>query len=255
MARGSEGKGDGFEAALEALGEDPGPAALQAFLDAHGRDVPRLIETLRRPIASRLLELVGDLRALSDDARVAGALVQNPRTPQHVARRLVPGLYWRDLAAAATNPWISAGVRQRAEGLLLEQLREMRLGDRVALARMAGAAVLRALLAESDERVLEGALFNPRLQEPLLLQGLRSETATRALFEAVARSPRWRSSYGVRLELALQSRTPLPIALAQVTSLVPADLRRVAQARSAHPLVRAAAERAAAPGAPRNSRR
>lgn len=251
----AEGRDDAFEAALLALGEDPAPAALQAFLDLHGRDVSRLIEILRRPIASRVLELVGDLHSLTDNARVAGALVQNPRTPQHVARRLVPGLYWRDLALAAGNPWIAAGVRQRAESLLLERLHEMRLGDRVALARMATAPVLRALLGEPDVHVLEGALFNPRLQEPLVLQSLRSETAPSALFEAVARSPRWRGTYSVRLELALQSRTPLPIALSQVTALVPADLRRLALAKSAHPLVRAAAERAAAPGAPRNSRR
>ena len=254
MAAGTDARDD-FESALLALGEDPNPADLQAFLETHGRDKPRLIEALRRPLPGRLLEQIGDLRPLSDDARVAGALVQNPRTPLHVSRRLVSGLYWRDLAAAVANPWIAAGLRQRAEALLLEQLREMRLGDRVALARIASVAILRALLAETDARLLEGALFNPRLQESMLLQGLRSDTAHVALFEAVARSPRWRGTYAVRLELVLHPRTPLPIALAQVTSLVPADLKRLAMARGPHPLVRAAAERALAPGPSRNSRR
>jgi hypothetical protein len=45
------------------------------------------------------------------------------------------------------------------------------------------------------------------------------------------------------LELALQPKTPLPIAMLQLSSLVKRDLRRVAEAPGVRPLVQAAAER------------
>ena len=43
------------------------------------------------------------------------------------------------------------------------------------------------------------------------------------------------------LALVLQPRTPLPVALLQISSLVPRDLRSVAAASDHRPLVRASA--------------
>lgn len=47
----------------------------------------------------------------------------------------------------------------------------------------------------------------------------------------------------MRLELVLQPATPLALALAQVSSLLPRDLRRVAEAPGLRPLVQATALR------------
>jgi hypothetical protein len=223
--------------------EDTDPSEFPRLLEDLGRDLVQLLGALRRPLPAAFLEHVARTPPWSEDRRVAAALVQNPRTPVHVGMQLVAALYWRDLAAATVNPWIAATLRVRAEALLVEQLRDLRLGEKVALARMAAGNVLRLLLGESDARVLAGALWSPRLQESQLAQFLRGEGATRALIEAVAASPRWRAVYAVRVELVLQRRTPVAIALAQLSSLLPADLRRVAHAPGPAPVVRAAAER------------
>ena len=47
----------------------------------------------------------------------------------------------------------------------------------------------------------------------------------------------------MRLALVLQPRTPLGVALAQITSLLDRDLERVAKAAGLRPLVQAAASR------------
>ena len=232
------------EALLGRLAEGSNPAEWPAALAELGRDLGRLVGALRRPLAPAFLELVAGTRPWADDRRVAGVLVQNPRTPVHVAQRLVASLYWRDLAGAALNPFVASTVRLRAEGLLAEQLGELRLGDRIALARLATPPVLRLLLGDADPRVLAGALLNPRLQEPQLVTALRFENAARALLEAASVSPRWRASYAVRLELVLQRRTPLPVALSLLTGLVEADLRRVIRGTALPALLRAAAQRA-----------
>lgn len=232
--------------ALAAAGTDP--AALRAWLDTWAHDEHLLLALLRRPVPRRLLELLGASRPWCERPLVAGAVARHALTPPPVAQRLLGGLLWRDLAQIAADPRLSGLVRVRCEALLVERLAELRLGDKIALARLATPPVLRALLAESDERILEAGLLNPRLGEETLVALLRGPQVTRALLEHVAAAPRWRASYAVRRELVLQPRTPLPLALAQITSLVRRDLLHVAHSPQLAPLVRAAAERAVQAG-------
>jgi hypothetical protein len=242
------------EAALRAVVTAGGDAAaVRAWLDEWGHDERLLLDVLQRQVPVRLLEHLGATRPWCDRPLVAGALARHPRTPAHVALRLLPALFWRDLAQVAAGPYLPGVVRVRAEALLVERLPDLRLGDKIALARLATPAPLRALLGESDGRILEAALVNPRLAEDTLLALLRAPSAPRALLEQAAASTRWRASYAVRRELVLQPRTPLALALAQITSLVRGDLLRVTGSASLAPLVRAAAE--AALEAPRGSRR
>jgi hypothetical protein len=101
------------------------------------------------------------------------------------------------------------------------------------------------MLADPEPRVAESSLLNPRLREEDLLLALRAAAAPRALLEAAAASPRWRESYAVRLALVLQPRTPLALALGQISSLLPHDLERVALTQGLLPLLQAAALRVA----------
>lgn len=236
-------------------------AALRTWLDEWGYDERLLLDVLQRQVPARLLEYLGVTRPWCDWPLVAGALARHPRTPPYVSLRLLPSLFWRDLAQVASGPYLPGLVRVRAEALLLERLPDLRLGDKIALARLATPGLLRALLGQSDGRILEAALLNPRLGEEALLSLLRGASAPRALIEHVGASTRWCASYAVRRELVLQPRTPLALALAQVTSLVRGDLQRVAASASLPPLVRAAAARAlegprqAPPGPPGDSGR
>ena len=94
---------------------------------------------------------------------------------------------------------------------------------------------------DSERQVAESALVNPRLREDDLVTALRRDDVAPALVEAAVGSPRWSATYAVRLALVLQPRTPLAIALQQISALVPRDLRRVAEEAGLRPLVRAAA--------------
>jgi hypothetical protein len=120
---------------------------------------------------------------------------------------------------------------------------DLRLGDRITLARLATSPVLPLVLVDDDRRVVEAALMNRRLREEDLVTVLKRDDVPRITLEACASSSRWSVSYAARLALVLQPRTPLPVALLQVSSLVPRDLRRVSEADQLRPLVRAAARR------------
>jgi len=226
-----------FAAAL-AAGESR-PRAREVLTGALDEQV--LASALRRAVPAAFLEEVASTRPWSERPRVLARVVLSPRAPQALSLRLVSGLYWRDLAEVAATARVPAAVRSRAESLLRDGLGDMRLGDRVTVARLATPALLPALLADSERQVTESTLLNPRLREEDLVAALRREDARTVLVEATVASSRWATNYAVRLALVLQPRTPLPLALQQISSLVPRDLRRVAEEAGLRPLVRAAA--------------
>ncbi len=201
-----------------------------------------LASALRRAVPAAFLEEVATTRPWSERPRVLARVVLSPKAPQALSLRLVSGLYWRDLAEVAATPRVPAAVRSRAESLLRDGLGDMRLGDRITLARLATPALLPVLLADTERQVTESTLLNPRLREEDLVAALRREDTRTVLVESTVSSSRWASNYAVRLALVLQPRTPLALALQQISALVPRDLRRVAEEASLRPLVRAAAQ-------------
>ncbi len=233
------------DAAIDALfaeilraGESPARAR---ELVARCADEAVLAAALQRAVPVAFLEAVAGVSPWSERPRLLARVVLNPRAPRVLSQRLVAALYWRDLAEVAATPRIAAAVRSRAESQLRDGLPDMRLGDRVTLARLATSPMLPLLLADSEPQVTEAALVNARLREDDLTAALRREDVRAALIEAACASQRWSASYAVQLALVLQPRTPLALALARISSLVPRDLRRVAEDAALRPLVRAAA--------------
>ena len=229
---------------------------LFAEILAAGESVPRarevlarcgdetvLAAALRRAMPLAFLEAVASVSPWSERPRLLALVVLNPKAPRPLAQRLVSSLYWHDLAEVAATARVPAAVRARAEGLLKDGLADMRVGDRVTLARLATPPLLPPLLADSEKQVVEAALINPRLREEDLTTALRRDDARTTLVEAAAACTRWATSYAVKLAIVLQPRTPLPLALERITSLVPRDLRRLALDPSLRPLIQAAARK------------
>ena len=240
----SEAAVDALFAALMAAGDDAGK--VRAALAAAGQDRVVLTGVLRRAVPSRALEVLASTPPWSEDQRLLGAVVLSPRASRALALRLVGALFWRDLADVAASPHVTAAARVRAEALLLDQLADLRLGDRVTLAKIATPPVLSALLKDADARVVEAALINRRLREEDLVTAVRQDTVSAVLIEGVAASARWRDRYALRLAIVLQPRSPLAVSLGQVTALLPRDLERVAEDEALPPLVQLAARRVAA---------
>ena len=230
-------------AKLLQAGEDA--RQVRSFLSAHGLETEALLGLLRRPVSMAFLMVVGTEPPWSEDIRVLGAVVLNPRAPLSLAQRLLPHLAWGDLADVARSPRVAGTVRVRGEAILRDRLPEMRLGDRIALAKIATPLVLSILIADPDPKVVQSCLLNPRLREEDLVSAVKKDSVSVALIDAVQESERWREAYRVRLALVLQPRTPLPIALAQVSSLTARDLMMVADSPGLLPLVQMAARRVA----------
>ena len=144
----------------EALGAGESRPQAREVL-ARALDEQVLASALRRAVPVAFLEEVASTRPWSERPRVLARVVLSPRAPQALSLRLVSALYWRDLAEVAATPRVPAAVRSRAESLLRDGLGDMRLGDRITLARLATPALLPALLADSERQVAESALAQP----------------------------------------------------------------------------------------------
>ncbi|HEV7502814.1 MAG TPA: hypothetical protein VGQ33_22505 [Vicinamibacteria bacterium] len=241
--RGTDGDVD--QAFADVMRAGASVPALLAVLERYGADKVVLVGLLRRPVPLLFLETAAATAPWSDDQRLMAAVVLSPRSSRPLGLRLVGSLYWRDLADVAASPRVAAGVRVRAESLLKDQLADLRLGERITLAKIATPPVLIPLLADKDLKVVEAGLINTRLREEDLLPMVRADLPSAPLLEGIVASSRWRERYGLRLAIALQPRAPLALALAQLTALTVRDLERIVSAPGLTPLLQAAAARVA----------
>jgi hypothetical protein len=219
---------------------------MKEVLERCGEDHVLLVALLRRAVPLPFLEIVASTPPWSDDHRLLAAVVLSPRATRPLGLRLVGSLQWRDLADVAASPRVAVGVKIRAEAMLKEQLLELRLGEKITLAKMATPPVLMLLLADPDVKVVEAGLINARLREEDLLILVRAEMPSRPLLEGIVASSRWADRYAIRLAIALQPRAPVALALGQLSALTTKDLARVAEAPDLTPIVQLAAARVAA---------
>lgn len=175
------------------------------------------------------IERLAELVPVAASRPLARAFALHPRTPEALARRLLPGLPWRDLVAAGRDVRLAPIVRRAADVLLGERLAGLTAGERASVARGAGPGLVARFRDETDPRVVAALLENPRLTEGALLPLITRERAAPAVLTAVARDRRWGCRHVVRLALARNPATPVEVALPILPHLRKRDLLAVAR--------------------------
>ena len=94
--RGEAGSSEALLAELLRTGH--GAAGARAFLSERELDESRLVGLLHLAVPASFLEAVASTPPWSERPRVLGAVCLNPKAPRALAQRLLPVLYWRDLA-------------------------------------------------------------------------------------------------------------------------------------------------------------
>ena len=170
------------------------------------------------------------------------ALALHPKLPRVRGLELVRWLYWRDQLRVATRPSVHPQVRVMADQLLAEKIPDLTIGERIALARAASRAVLRALRLDPDPRVIEALLRNVRCtEEDVVFMSASTDSHPMAL-AMIARSAKWRSRPVVRENLVKNRRLALPFALGLMTELGRGELSAVARHPGLSKLLREAAQ-------------
>lgn len=202
-----------------------------------------LRQTLLNPfVDGPIIDELAGHRELLSGREARAAIARHRRTPQTVAMRLIPTLFWRDLAEITLDTRIRAPVRRVAEKYLLQRLPRLAVGERIALARRSASRTAAELVADVDPRVVAAALANPRLREGDVLAVVSSpETPPRRL-DVIARDPRFGPRYPVRLALARNPRTPFRVVFEVLPTLRRDDLETIPTIEGHATLVRGRAE-------------
>jgi hypothetical protein len=200
------------------------------------------LQALRHPHASEAMIVeIAASRVLMASRGVRRLVAGHPQTPRHDALHALDDLTWRDLMDIGRETRTPPPVRQAANRKLLDAMRGMAVGEKVALARFAPPALFPTLFEEHDGRVLEALLSNPRLTPEDLLRWLSTGHPTPGGLAQLAAEGRWASRPLVRSALLLHPATPRAAALALLPSASREELRRLCETPGAPALLAACA--------------
>jgi hypothetical protein len=215
------------EAVLLALLENP-------HLDeSHLRVLLERLDTPERVLSGIALQT----KWLASEA-VRFGLAAHPHSPRQVAMTMVRQLFAFDLVRLALATTAQAEVRRLAEESLISKIPQLPIGQKLTLAKRGPARVVGAILNEGHAQAVAAALTNPLLTEAQILKSLsRTETPERVV-HAIARHPRWSSSYNARMALIRNRHTPLNIVLAFLPNITMRDLKEISTLESLNPSLR-----------------
>jgi hypothetical protein len=160
----------------------------------------------RRVIPARILEKISKNRKWMQNYQIRYELIRNPRTPVYISLRYVKTLLRLELSNLVRDVSVPAAIRVHAEHILKERLKDLTLGDKIALAHTASAPILRLLLMEGESPVVKSALENSRLRENDLLYILNTGDIDEDVLETVIANKRWSNRYEVKLAIARHPR-------------------------------------------------
>lgn len=210
---------------------EAGSEELLALLRGHAGELtpPAVRHALRNPYctAEAIEAVVAEQRLLSF-YEVRRDLAFHPRTPETLAARFVPTLWWRDLMALALDTRLRPALRRTAEVHLGTRLPELAVGEKVSLARRASPGIISQLRHDPSPQVIAALLDNPRLTEGQLVHLLHGASTPPAILELIANDRRWGVRYPLRLALVRNPATPLKISWRLLEALRKPDLRPVA---------------------------
>ena len=180
--------------------------------------------------------------------RVRAAVVLHPNTPRPLAMSLLNLLRWTDLHRVASTPGVAAPLALAAERVLLLRLPEMAQGEKVALARAATPAVIKALRTTTSILVVRALMQNARFDgDDALFVASRGETPAAAL-QALAELPRFQGREELCHAVVVHPGCAPQTALRIVARVGPRALGRIVADPRTPALVRLAAERRLNPG-------
>jgi hypothetical protein len=165
--------------------------------------------------AAEVEEVTGAVEAGTDGIDVPAALLVEPEAP------------------AATQPARS----------LYAQILGMRVEQKIKLALRGNKDARMILIHDRAKLIRRLVLQNPRISEAEVVSVARNRSADDELLRVITDHRDWMRNYQVRQALVTNPKTPLPIALRQVATLIERDLRLLARSKNVPEAVTAHARR------------
>jgi hypothetical protein len=115
---------------------------------------------------------------------------------------------------------------------LAAEIQHMSVGERLKLALKGNRDARQILIRDSNRIVQRFVLLNPRISDDEVVGLCKNRSIERELLDQICRRKEWLSNYQVKLALATNPKTPLPLAMRLVPTLLPRDLRTLAKSKN-----------------------
>src|SRR5262245_39746694 len=119
----------------------------------------------------------------------------------------------------------------------------MDMSEKIKLALRGNRDARGILIRDANKLIRRFVLQNPRISDSEIIALARNKNADDELLRIVVDKREWMRNYQVRLALATNPKTPLPVALRQVASLELRDLRQIAKSKNVPQAIAAQARR------------
>lgn len=136
------------------------------------------------------------------------------------------------------------GEEERRQSRQVE-IQSMPVPEKIKLAMTGDKEARGVLVKDSNRQVQDAVLENPRLTDNEIVAIVTSRITSEEILRKVADNRSWAKYYQVRLGLVSNPKTPLPISLKLLETLMLADLKRLAKSKGISNVIASAANRLA----------
>jgi hypothetical protein len=114
----------------------------------------------------------------------------------------------------------------------------MTVAEKMDLARTAAKEARTILLRDSNKLVQLAVIESPKITESEIIAIANNKQVNDEVLRVIAMNREWLRNYQIRLALVNNPKTPLPIAMAQITYLNQKDIKALSKSKGiARPLV------------------
>ncbi|HEY3928119.1 MAG TPA: hypothetical protein VGL89_07085 [Candidatus Koribacter sp.] len=167
----------------------------------------------RRDLPGNVIEAISRNIALLKNRKVKLAIASHPKTPRHVSLPVARHLYTFDLVKIALMPAVPTDIKVGVDEMIISRLEQISSGERLTLAKQASGRVAGALLLDSEERIIEAALKNPKMTESIVIKALNQKKVQPRSVHLVCENETWSLRRDIRLALLRNEHTPLAQAI------------------------------------------
>jgi hypothetical protein len=126
---------------------------------------------------------------------------------------------------------------------LYAQILTMSVAAKIKLALRGNKDARMILIRDTNKMIRRLIMLNPRISDAEVISVCRNRSADEELLRLVSERREWMRNYQVRLSLCTNPKTPIVIALRQLTFLSERDLRTLAKSKNVTATVSAQARR------------
>ena len=134
-------------------------------------------------------------------------------------------LFTFELMQLALSPAVAADIKLLAEEVIVSRVESISSGERLTLAKQSSSRIAAALLFDSEPRIVEAALMNPRLTESWIIRSLTRPEGGVLLIDLICKHPKWSLRREIQTAILRNVNTPFGRIL-QIAPLLPARIVR-----------------------------